>query len=125
MSKAYTLTAVLIACNLSNNLRCNIAGCRKAVRLFNQRVTYNSTVLKHILKIYKVAIVHMLSKVVCIVKVNNALLVSLDNIRRQKHSLCKVTAYLACHIITLNAVYGRIFIRIFLFNLFIVAFNKR
>ena len=43
-------------------------------------------------------------------EVNNTFLISLNNISRQKHSSCKVTADLTGHIVTLNAVDGRVLI---------------
>ena len=68
---------------------------------------------------------HMLCKVVGVVKVNETLFVCLNNIGRKQHSSCKVTAYLACHIVTLNAVYGRILVGVFLLYFLVVALNER
>ena len=80
MSKTYALTAVLAGGNLRYNLGSDIAGGGKAVRLFNKRAADNRTVLEHILKVYKVAVVHMLCKIICVVEMDNALLVSVNNI---------------------------------------------
>ena len=55
-----TLSAILWACNLCNTLCCNIAGGRKAFRSVNHSLTYHGTVLKHVFKIYKTAVVHVL-----------------------------------------------------------------
>ena len=43
------------------------------MRLFYICAAYNCTVLKHILKIYKVAVMHMLCKIVCIVEMTYAI----------------------------------------------------
>ena len=93
--------------------------------LFNQSVADYSAVLKHILEVYEVAVVHMLSKIVGVVEVDNSLLVSLYDVGRKQHSPCEVAAYLACHIVALNAVNGGVFVGIFLLNLLVVALDKR
>ena len=67
----------------------------------------------------------MLCKIVRIVEVNNTFLISLNNISRQKHSSCKVTTDLTGHIVTLNAVDGRVLIWIFLLYFLVIALDKR
>ena len=94
------------------------------MRFFNKSTAYNSTVLQHIFKVYKIAVVHVLSKIIRVVEVNYTLLVRLNNIRRQKYTLGYILAYLACHIVALNAVYGGIFIGIFLLYFLVVTFDK-
>ena len=124
MCKADTLTAVLVGSNLCDYLSSDVAGCGKAVGLFNKSLADNSAVLEHILQIYKVTVVHMLSKIIRIMEVDYALLVSFYNILREQQSLCKVTADLACHIVTLNAVDCRVLVGVFLLDLFIAALDK-
>ena len=124
MCKAYALTAVLIACNLSDYLCCNIAGSGKAVGLFNKGFADNCSVLEHILKVDKVAVMHMLCEIIGIVEMYQAFLISFNNISRKKNTSCNILADLACHIVTLNAVYNGVLVGIFLNYLFIVAFKK-
>ena len=110
MSKAYALSAVLRTCNLCYNLGCNIASSGKCMRFLNKCSAYYSTVLKHILKVYKVTVMHMLCKIVCIMEMYNSLLMSIYYVFRQQHSLCNILAYFSCHIVSLHTIYGRIFI---------------
>ena len=124
MCKADALTAVLVGSNLCDYLSSDVAGCGKAVGLFNKSLADNSAVLEHILQIYKVTVVHMLSKIIRIMEVDYALLVSFYNILREQQSLCKVTADLACHIVTLNAVDCRVLVGVFLLDLLIAALDK-
>ena len=56
---------------------------------------------------------------------NDSLLMRLHNIRRQQKSLCDILADLTCHVVTLYAVDRRVFVGIFLFGLFVVAFDQR
>ena len=51
-------------------------------------------------------------------------LMCLHDIRRKQETACNVFADLSCHIITLHAVYNRIFVGIFLFDFFVVAFYQ-
>ena len=95
------------------------------MRFFNHCIGNNRTVLEHILKIYEVAVMHMLCEIIGIMEVNNAVLVSLDNILRKKNSLCNILRHFACHIITLNGIYRRIFIGVFLLNFLVIALYKR
>ena len=91
---------------------------------FNISSADNSTVLKHIFKVNKVAVMHMLSEIVSIVEMDNTLLVSLNNIGFQQNTLSNILTNLTCHIVTLNAVNGGVFIGVFLFYFLIVALNK-
>ncbi len=124
MRKAYALSAVLVACYLCNYLCGDITGCGKAVRLLNKSLAYYSTVLKHILKVYKIAVMHMLCKIIRIMEVNDTLFMRFNYIHRKKKPSCKILADLACHIVTLNAVYSRVLVGVFLLCLFIITFDK-
>ncbi len=125
MRQRYALSAILRTRNLRDALCCNIAGSRKTFRRVNHRFADDRSVLQHIFQIDKTAIVHMLRKVIRIMKMDNSLLVRIYNIFRQQKPFCDILAYLACHIISLHAVHGWIFIGIFLFYLFIIALKKR
>ena len=67
---------------------------------------------------------HVLGIIIHIVKMDDPLLMRLDDLGRQQQAAGNILAYLACHIIALDAVDRRIFIGIFLFDLFIVAFDQ-
>ena len=82
------------------------------------------SVLEHIFQIDKITVMHMLRIIIRIMKMDDTLFIRFDNIFRQKHSLRQVTADLSCHIISLHAVDRRIFIGIFLFDIFVIALNK-
>ena len=53
---------------------------------------------------------HMLGKIIGVVKMNYSLFVSLDYIVVKQKPFCNILAYLACHIIALNAVYSGVLI---------------
>ena len=78
-----TLSAVLVACHLRDDLSRDVAGCGKAVGLFNFGFADDGAVLQHILEVYEVAVVHVLCEVVGIVEVDQSLLVSLYDVGRQ------------------------------------------
>ena len=125
MCQRNALTAVLVAGHLRNDLHGDIAGCGKAVRLVNICLTDNSSVLQHILQVNQITVVHMLCKIVCIVEMDQPLLVCLYDILRKQQPSCQILAYLSCHIITLHTVDDRILIGILLQNLFIITFDQR
>ena len=78
-----TLSAVLVACHLRDDLGRDVAGCGKAVGLFNFGFADDGAVLQHILEVNEVAVVHVLCEVVGIVEVDQPLLVSLYDVGRQ------------------------------------------
>ena len=125
VSQADALSSVLVAGDLGDDLRCDVAGGGEAVGLLYEGVTDNGAVLEHILEVHEVAVVHMLSEVVGVVEVDQTLLISLDDIGREKHSSCQVAADLARHIVALNAVDGGILVGILLLNLLVVALDQR
>ena len=95
------------------------------MRFFNHRFGNNRAVLEHILQIHKVAVVHMLGKIVGVVEVDNPLFVRFDNVFGKQNTFREVFAHLARHIVTLHRVDRRVFIGIFLFDFFVVALNQR
>ena len=124
MCQRDTLSAVLITCDLRNDLGRNVACRGKAVRLLDQCLADDRTVLEHILEIHQIAVMHMLRIVVRIMEMDDTLAVCLHNIRRQQQSFCDILADFARHIITLYTVYRRIFVGIFLFDLLAVALDQ-
>ena len=95
------------------------------MRLFYQRVADDCAVLQHILQIDKIAVVHVLCEIIGVMKVDYALVVSIHYIRRKQYPVCDITADLACHVVTLNAVYSRVLVGVFLLYLFVVALYQR
>ena len=57
-------------------------------------------------------------------KMYDTLLVCLYNISGKKESLGDILAHLACHVITLYAVYCRVLVRVLLLDLFVIALKK-
>ena len=70
--------------------------------LFNHCAANNCTILKHVFKVYKVAVMHMLCEVVGIMEVDYTLVMRLHNILGEQHSASDVLGYLACHVVTLS-----------------------
>ena len=91
----------------------------------NKRTGNDRAVLKHIVKIDKIAVVHVLRKVIRVMEVNKTLIVSLHNILWQKLALNKIFGNLTGHIVTLYGNNSRILIGILLFNFFVVALYQR
>ena len=67
---------------------------------------------------------HMLRKIIGIMKMYDSLLMCIYYIRRKQESLCYVLTYLSGHIITLHAVYCGVFVGVFLLNLFIITLKE-
>ena len=68
---------------------------------------------------------HVLGKVVRIVEVNQALVVSIHDLLGQQYALRQVLGNLAGHVVALNGVDGRVLVRVLLLDLFVVAFDQR
>ena len=66
----------------------------------------------------------MLGKIIRVVEMDNSLLVRLNNVRIEKQALGNILAYLARHIVPLNAVDGRVLIGVFLLYFLVIALNK-
>ena len=124
MRQGKGLSAVLITGYLSYNLGCNVTGCKKAMGLFNHGLTDNSTVLKHILQIDQITVMLLLGEIIGIMKMNNALLVSLHDLLRQKYTFRKVLTNLAGHVVSLCRINNRILIGILLIHFFINMINQ-
>lgn len=124
MCKADGLSAVLIRGDLCNDLRCDIAGSRKAVRLLNHSTGYHCAVLKHILQIHQTAVMHRLCDVVQIVYMNDAVIVGSDHIFGKQESAADVSADLSRHIVTERAVDDRVLVGVLLFCLLVVPLKE-
>ena len=125
MGQRNRLATVLGGSNLGDDLRRDVASRREAVRLLNQRTRDNSTVLEHILQVHQVAVMHVLGKVVRIMEVDQALIVSIHDLLGQQHTLSQVLGNLAGHVVTLNGIDGRVLVGVLLLDLFVVALDER
>ena len=122
--EADALAAVLVTCNLRDDLRGDVAGGGETVRLFNERAGDDRAVLQHVFEVYEVAVVHVLREIVHIMEMDDALLVCIDDFARKQNAARDVFGDLAGHVIALDAVYGWIFIRVFLLDFLVVALDK-
>ena len=64
---------------------------------------YYCSVLKHIVEVYKVAVVHVLRKIIGIMEVDNAVFMRFYNVFVEQKTFRNVFAYFSCHIIALDA----------------------
>ena len=64
----------------------------------------------------------MLCEIIRVMEVDDALFMRLHDIIRQKETLCDILADFPRHIVALYAVYGRVFVGVFLFYFFVAAF---
>ena len=92
--------------------------------LFNHGAGDDGAVLQHILQVHQVTVVHMLGIVVRIVEVDDARLVGVHNLLGQQNAAGNVLAHLACHIVPLDGVDGRILVGVLLLDFLIVALNQ-
>ena len=110
MRQGNTLSAILVARHLCDDLRRDVACCRKTVGLFDQGPADNSPVLEHVLQIDQIAVVHVLRIVIRIMEVDDPGLIRLNDILRQEHPLGQVTADLPRHIVPLDTVDRRVLV---------------
>ena len=94
------------------------------MRLFDSSSAYNGSVLKHILKVYKVTVMHMLRKIVGIMEMDKSVFMSFYYIRGKKNTSCNILTYFTRHIVTLYGVYLRVLIGVFLLYFLVVTLNK-
>ena len=125
MRQRYALSAVLIRGDLCDDLRCDIARRGKGMRLFDIGTRNHRSVLQHVFKVDKIAVVHMLREIIGVVKMNETFVVRFHDVEGQKNTARDVFGNFARHIIALHGIDRGIFVGIFLFDLFVVAFDKR
>ena len=124
MGKRNALTAVLVGGDLRDNLSGNIAGGGEAVRTLNHGSGDDGSVLEHILKVHKVAVVHVLGVIVGVVEVNYTLAVRFDNVLRKQNTLAYVAGNLPRHIVALSGVHNGVFIGVLLLCFLVAALDK-
>ena len=95
------------------------------MRLLDQRAGNDRAVLEHVLQIYKVAVVHMLCKVIRVMEVDDAGLVRFDDFARQQDTRRQILGDLARHIVALHRVDGRVLVGILLLDLLVVGLDQR
>ena len=110
VGQRYALAAVLARSHLRDDLRGDVAGGGEGVRAVDFCSADDSSVLKHVLQIDQVAVVHVLRKVVRVVKVNQAFLVGLGQVFVKQKALGDVLADLAGHVVALHGNDGGIFV---------------
>ena len=125
MCKADRLSTVLVRCNLCNNLHADITRGRESMGLFDLHTTNDCFLLEHVFKINQTAVVHMLSEVVLVMHMNNALSIRLHNVLRQKISFGQIFRDVSGHIVSLNTVDDRIFVAVFLKRFFVCLIDQR
>ncbi len=118
------LAAVLGAGHLGNDLRGHVAGSGEAVGFLNHGLGNDSAVLQHVFQIHQAAVVHVLGKIVGIVKVDDALFVGFHDILGKQEAAGDVLGHLAGHIVTLHAVDQGILVGVFLLHFLIVALQQ-
>ena len=93
--------------------------------LFNHYIINNSTIIKHIFKIYKTAVCSsLLEHVIHIMNMNSTFIVSLHNLFRNYITLSNILRYNTCYIISLRCYKSSIFITILSIPLIILTTDK-
>ena len=124
VGQADALAAVLVGCHLCNDLGGNVAGGGKAVRLFNIGAGDHGAVLQHVLQIDQITVVHVLSKIIGVVEVDQTLLMGLDDLRIQQQTCGQILGDLTGHIVTLHAVDGGVLVGVFLLDFLVLALDQ-
>ena len=84
------------------------------------RIADDRAVLQHVFEIDEIAVMHVLRKIVGVVKVDDAFGVRFCDIFIEQKAPRDVFAHFSGHIVALDADDCRIFIRVFLFDFFVV-----
>ena len=87
MRQGNGLAAILVGGDLRDDLCCDVAGRRKAVRTFNQCAGNHRTVLEHIFQVDQIAVMHMLCEVVCVMEVDDSFVLRLDDFFREEETV--------------------------------------
>ena len=74
----------------------------KLCGLLDERAGDDRAVLQHILQIDQIAVVHVLGIIIRIMEMDDALLMGLNDIRRQQKPAGNILAHLAGHIVALD-----------------------
>ena len=124
MSQRDRLPTVLVGSDLRDDLRSNIAGCRETMRPLDQSSADDCAVLQHIFQIDQIAVVHMLSEVVGVMEVDDALFVGVHYVGGQQKPLAQIAGDLASHVVPLRGVDDGIFVGVLLLGLLVAALDQ-
>ena len=124
MTDIYRLAAILARSNRSNNLRHNSAGYLEASRAFNHFAVHNGAVVQHIANVNQAAVKNRLDKIICVMEMQNALLMCLGNLLRQHQALRQILRNLTGNQVALRSSHRSIFIGVFLHNVFIIIADQ-
>ena len=119
------LAAVLVGCDLRDDLRRDVAGRGERLRLLDHRLGDHRAVLQHVLEVHEVAVVHVLRVVVHVVEVDDALLVCLDDVGWEEETRRDVLRDLARHVVALHGVDRRVLVGVLLLDVLVVALDER
>ena len=119
------LAAILAARHLGDDLRGDVARGGEHVRTLDEGTRDDRAVLEHVLEVDEVAVVHVLREVVGIMEVDDAVVVRLDDLARQKHAHGEVLGDLTRHVVTLDGIDGRVLVGVLLLDFLVVALDKR
>ena len=117
MSQSNRLTTILIRCYLCNDLSSDIASSRKAMRLFDKSTSNNSTILKHIFQIHKIAVKITIYEVVTVMEVNYTQFVGIYDIPGKQNSFSQIARDFTGHVISLCRINYRVLVRVLFFGL--------
>jgi len=94
------------------------------VRPLYKGAGYNGAVLQHVLKVHKVAVMHMLGKIVRIVEMDNAFVVRFNYFLWQQYAVGNIARNLARHIVALGGIDNGVLVGVFLLCFLVIAFYK-
>ena len=123
MRKRYRLSAVLAGCNLRHDLRCYRAGGSETLRRIDSGSGDAGTVLQHVFEVNQAAVGVVLRKIIRVMEMNDSFLMRFTDIVRQQILIGKIPAPLSRDIIPLYRQDRRVFIRVFLLDLFVSRVN--
>ena len=119
------LPTVGVGGHLRNDLRGDIAGRGEAVRLLDQRVRDDGSVLKHVLQIHQLAVGDGTGDITHVMNVNDSLVVSLHHVLRKDVPPADVLADLGGQVVPHGAVNDWILVGVLLPGDFVVMPEQR
>ena len=102
MAHIHALAAVLVGGHVGDDLGHDVAGHLEALGAFDHLAVDHGAVVQHIADVDEAAVENGLHKVVGIVEVQDALIVSLADLLRQQDAAGQVAAHLAGNIVALG-----------------------
>lgn len=102
VAHVHALTTVLVGGHAGNDLSGDGAGHLEALGGLNELTVHHGAVVQHVADVDEAAVENRLDKVVGVVEVDGALVVSLGDILRQQDAAGQVPAHLAGNVVTLG-----------------------